>query len=410
MPLSAERAVAAALAPFAGRPVGLAVSGGSDSVALLHLAAAVGVAPLAVVTVDHGLRPEARAEAEAVGRAAAALGLPHDVRSWEHRAGGNLQDSARRARMTLIADWAAAKGIAAVALGHTLDDQAETLLMRLARGSGVDGLAGMAARREALGVTWLRPLLGERRAALRAWLAARGIGWVEDPSNDDTRFERVKARRALAVLAPLGIDAARLAETAARLGAARAALGRIAADVARAAITVEAGDVVVAGGVWEAASGETRHRLLAHAIRWIGRGDYPPRRAGLDRVEAALASGRASTCAGTRVAPTDAGFRIGRELRAVAGLSAPPGALWDGRWRVTGPFPSEACVAALGPAGLAGCPGWRATGLPRATLLAGPAAWHGDTLLAAPLAGLPNGYAAELAGGRGGFLAGLLAH
>jgi tRNA(Ile)-lysidine synthase len=184
--------------------VGVALSGGGDSTALLALAAgwaaAAGVA-LAAATVDHGLRPGARAEAAAAGEMARGLGVAHDILAWQGWTGrGNLQDAARRARRALLADWARARGIDAVLLGHTADDQAETVLMRLARGSGVDGLSGMAALRRADGITWARPLLGTRRALVAGLAAGRGHGLAEDPSNADPRFFRVRARgRRLAV-------------------------------------------------------------------------------------------------------------------------------------------------------------------------------------------------------------------
>ncbi|WP_114967069.1 tRNA lysidine(34) synthetase TilS, partial [Alkalilacustris brevis] len=181
--------------------LGVAVSGGGDSVALLLLvadwAAARGVR-LRAVTVDHGLREGAAQEAEAVARLCAELGIGHDILRWQGWDGqGNLQDAARRARQGLIAGWARDHGLAAVALGHTRDDQAETVLMRLARGAGVDGLSGMAPLRLAVGLAWLRPLLDVGRAELRALLRARGVPWAEDPSNEDARFQRVRARRAL---------------------------------------------------------------------------------------------------------------------------------------------------------------------------------------------------------------------
>ena len=143
-------------------PLGVAVSGGGDSVALLLMLATVARGrPLAAVTVDHGLRPESGDEAAAVEALCAARGIPHATLRWNGWDGaGNLQDRARQARRTLIGAWARANGIGAVALGHTLDDQAETFLMRLARGSGVDGLSGMAPATRAEGVLWLRPLLG----------------------------------------------------------------------------------------------------------------------------------------------------------------------------------------------------------------------------------------------------------
>ncbi|MEO0991213.1 MAG: tRNA lysidine(34) synthetase TilS, partial [Pseudomonadota bacterium] len=206
-------------------PLGLAVSGGGDSLAMAALASdwAVSVErPLFAVTVDHGLRPESASEAQSVGAFCREFGIAHDVVVWDEWAGrGNLQDAARQARKRLIGAWAKANGISHVATGHTLDDQAETVLLRLARGSGVDGLAAMAPQRVEARLTWHRPLLGARRTALRDYLSVNGIPWIDDPSNEDTRFDRVRVRQALAVLAPLGIEPEGLVATAARMARAR---------------------------------------------------------------------------------------------------------------------------------------------------------------------------------------------
>jgi len=392
--------------------VGVAVSGGGDSMALLVLAAewarAEGVT-LAAVSVDHGLRPEAAEEAAAVARDCAALRVAHETLRWADPGGaGNLQDAARRARQRLIARWAVGRDIAHVALGHTLDDQAETVLMRLARGSGVDGLSAMAPARSSHGVTWLRPLLGVRRAALRAELRARGVSWAEDPGNDDPRFERVKARRALAALAPLGIDAAGLAETAARLGSARDALAQGAEAAARRFLRVEAGDVLLARGRLLALPGETRARIVAHVLCRVASAEYRPRHAKLAALIERIASGRGGTLHGCRVTVADDTVRVTRELQALRGVTAPPGALWDGRWRVTGPDSGGLHIAALGSQGLAAVPDWRRTGLPRATLQASPAVWQGDALVAAPLAGAGQGWQALLEDGTRATISSLL--
>ena len=400
-PAAALRAALAAQGPPAR--LGVAVSGGGDSMALLVLAAewarAEGVV-LAAVSVDHGLRPEAASEAAAVARDCAALGVAHETLCWEGPDGrGNLQDAARRARQRMIARWAQTHDIAHVALGHTRDDQAETLLMRLARGSGVDGLTAMAPARRAHGVVWLRPLLGVSRDALRVELRARGVLWAEDPSNDDPRYERVKARRALAALAPLGIDAAGLAETAARLGTARATLARSAQAAARGLLRVEAGDVLLARGGWLALPDETRARILTHVLCRVASAEYRPRHAKLGALIDRIASGRGGTLHGCHVTVTAETVRVTRELRALRGVTAPPGALWDGRWRVTGPDSGGLHVAALGAEGLAAVADWRRTGLPRATLQASPAVWHGDALVAAPVVGAGHGWQALLEGG-----------
>ena len=228
--MTPAKAVSKALGALEPRPacLGVAVSGGSDSLALLYLVAdwtrQSGV-ELQVATVDHRLRPEAADEARMVAEHCRTLGASHDTLIWEHEdAAGNLQDMARRARYRLLADWADERGVGLILLGHTLDDQAETFLMRLARGSGVDGLSGMAESRVDDGITWLRPLLGCTREALRDELRSRGLTWSDDPSNEDEKYSRVRVRKLLSALAPLGLDAEKLADTAARMASAREAL------------------------------------------------------------------------------------------------------------------------------------------------------------------------------------------
>lgn len=358
--------------------------------ALLHLLAdwsRAGGPGLIAVTVDHGLRFEAAAEAALVARVCAGLGVEHQILNWNGRtAGGNLMDAARRARLRLIGEWAQAQGIGAVALGHTADDQAETFLMRLARGSGVDGLSGMAVRRQAGGAVWVRPLLNVPRTDLRGYLQRRGAPWIDDPTNDDPRHDRTRARQALALLAPLGIDRDRLGETAALMALARRALEDTALAAARDAARIEAGDVVFRRDLLLALPMETQLRLLAHALRWLTGADYRPRLSGLIEARAGALDGRRRTLAGCLVTANATALRVGREPRAAEAALAEVGAHWDGRWIIEGSAEPGLAVRALGAAGLSACPDWRATGLPRATLLASPAVWRGDDLLAAPLA------------------------
>ncbi|MGC9420577.1 MAG: tRNA lysidine(34) synthetase TilS, partial [Rhodovulum sp.] len=379
-------------------PLGVAVSGGGDSMALLHALAARGLPPVHAVTVDHGLRPEAAAEARFVADTCARLGVSHDVLRWGGWDGaGNLQDAARRARYALIAEWAAGRGIGCVALAHTRDDQAETVLMRLARGAGVDGLSAMAAARTAQGVTWLRPLLGLSRTALRAFLRERGETWVEDPSNEDARFDRVQARRTLAALAPLGIDAAGLAAVAGRMASARAALEACTLDAAARIAREDRGDVLIDRAGLDALPAEIARRLLVAALCWVASAEYPPRAEALAETLSALARAPRATLHGCLLSWEGDALRIAREPAAVARTTAPVGVPWDGRWWLEGPSAPGLELRALGEAGLAECPGWRETGLPRASLIAGPAVWRGGTLVAAPLAGRPEGWRALLA-------------
>lgn len=180
-------------------PLGLAVSGGPDSVALLLLAHRALPGQIAVASIDHGLRPEAAGEVALVERIAAARGIPFTPLTVT-LAPGNTQARAREARYAALAEWAESEGLGAVATAHHADDQAETLLMRLNRGSGLAGLAGVRSRSRIAGseVTLLRPLLGWRREELADVVAAAGITPAADPSNTDPAFDRVRLRTALA--------------------------------------------------------------------------------------------------------------------------------------------------------------------------------------------------------------------
>ncbi len=386
------------------RPLGIAVSGGSDSMALLHLMQGWGGAPLRCVTVDHRLRAEAASEAAQVAATCADLGVPHDTLVWEDWDGqGNLPAAARAARYRLMADWAAQRGLAGIVLGHTADDVAETLLMRLARRAGVDGLAAMQARRALHGTVLHRPLLKARRADLRAYLAAHGAAWIDDPSNDDPRYRRTAARRALATLAPVGVDAAALAEVAAHLGEARATLQHYAAQEAARIATVHQGDLLLEAAGFAALRPDMARRILAAGLLWVS-GSEPgagPAARGPDitRLMDAIAAGRGGTLAGCRITQgggrKSAHLRLARELAALSGVTALLGAPWDGRWRLKGPAVPGAHVAALGPDGRAQCPDWRASGLPAHSIDASPALWQGGHLISAPLAGYAAGYSAE---------------
>ena len=239
----AAKALAAARVPAAGDGVAVAVSGGADSLALLHALRAL-AGPrgwrLAVVTVDHGLRPGSAADAAFVADHAKALGLPARVRTLapadlsQHRQAGP-EGAARAARYGAL--WPAADelGCRWLATGHTLDDQAETVLLQLLRGAGPDGLAGMAVR----GGRLLRPLLGARRAETRACCAAIGLEWREDPTNasDGPLRNRVR-QRLLPLLEELRPGATRaLARTAALAAAERDWLDPLVADALAATLS-----------------------------------------------------------------------------------------------------------------------------------------------------------------------------
>ncbi|MDT8343974.1 MAG: tRNA lysidine(34) synthetase TilS [Thermohalobaculum sp.] len=352
--------VAAALDRLApDGPLGVAVSGGSDSVALLIAAqdwARARGRALRVATVDHGLRAAAAGEARDVARLAAGLGLSHDTLAAQPFEPGNLAARARAARLGLLAAWARQAGLAAVLLGHTLDDQAETVLMRLGRGSGADGLSGMAEAGRQRGVLWLRPLLGLRRAALRAFLAARGIGWIDDPTNADRASLRVRVRAAMAALEAAGIAPGMIAASAARLAAQRRVLAQVTADLAARARRIgPAGEILIDRAALAGADPEIAGRLLADSIRAISGADYAPRGAPLAALAAGLCATppRGASLGGVLVRPARGGqVLLCREPAAMAPPVpvGPDGAVWDGRWQV-GPDDAGAglSLGALGP-------------------------------------------------------------
>ena len=205
----------------------LAVSGGPDSLALLLLAHAAFPGEIRAATVDHGLRAESAAEAEEVGRVCRDLGVPHRILAANvERSGEGLQAAARAARYAALAHWMEEEGLGLLVTAHHADDQAETLLMRLNRGSGVAGLAGVRAAGPVPGsggrLRLCRPLLGWRRSELEAIVAAAGLGAAQDPSNRNEAYDRARLRQQLGDTPWL--DPAALARSAALLGEAEAAL------------------------------------------------------------------------------------------------------------------------------------------------------------------------------------------
>lgn len=270
--------------------IGVAVSGGPDSLALLLAAARERSGRIRAATVDHRLRPEAAAEAAHVAAICAGLGVPHDV--LRVSVAGSIQAAARAARYAALADWCLAHGLTHLATAHHLDDQAETVLMRLARGAGLKGLSGMRATRSlAPGVTLARPLLGLRKADLEAMVAAAGLEPARDPSNDDPRFDRTAVRRLLAREAHL--DPARIAHSAAILAEAEAALEWAVERLAAERITDQGLD----------ASGLPSELLRRLVLRQFARFGVAPAGPELARLIEAVQGGRAATLGGIKVSP-----------------------------------------------------------------------------------------------------------
>jgi len=306
----------------------LAVSGGPDSTALLVLAARWAKRlkrgpKLTAVTIDHGLRPEAAREAAAVKQLAGKLGVAHRTLRWrgkKPRAG--LQEAARNARYALLAEAAARSGVAHVLTAHTLDDQAETILFRMARGSGLLGLAGMAPvaplpARARHDIFLVRPLLHVPKVRLVATLQAAKIGYAEDPSNHDPRFTRARLRTLMPALAREGLDARGLARLALRLRRAEAALA-VVVDAARGALAPppwpERGPVVFETSRFAQLPAEVALRLLGEAVAHTGN-EGPVELAKLEMLYGSLRQARSRlrrTLAGALITLSDRALTVER--------------------------------------------------------------------------------------------------
>lgn len=268
--------------------------------ALLLLAAAARPGRIEAATIDHALRPGARAEAEMVADLCAKLGVPHSILAarWSEIPQRAIQERARNERYRLLGYWAEERGLAGIVTAHHADDQAETLLMRLARGSGVRGLAAMRPRSVAPGahVRLVRPLLGWRRFELEAVCAAAGVTPAQDPSNEDERFERVRIRRALGEADWL--DAGAVARSAANLVEADDALRWAAEKEWRSAVEQRRDHISYHPSD---APGEIVRRIVNRIVRKLAtEGETDLRGGELDRLLATLAEGETATLRGVR--------------------------------------------------------------------------------------------------------------
>ncbi|RRH75471.1 tRNA lysidine(34) synthetase TilS [Falsigemmobacter faecalis] len=368
--------------------LGAAVSGGGDSLALLDLAIPLARGcglRLEAATVDHGLRPEAAAEARMVAGFCAARGLQHETLLWRRgEPAGNLSAEARAGRYAALASWGKRRGLAAILVAHNREDVAETFLIRLGRAAGLDGLAAMAPGFHREGMRFLRPLLDTPREVLRAHLRGQGIAWAEDPSNADTAYTRVKMRRLLEDLAAAGITPAAIAQSARALADTRAWAERQLSAEWQTRVQVQAGDLLIQGLPED---DEAARRLLVAAIRIVGASPFPPRREALARLRQGLEAGVVrQTLAGCLVTRKKGVLRIARELQAVRPLTSFAADWWDGRWQIGGIWPEGALTAPLAE-GITQIKDWRDfSPLPRDSLMAGPALWCKGALIAAPLA------------------------
>ncbi|MGJ5151721.1 tRNA lysidine(34) synthetase TilS [Bradyrhizobium sp. HKCCYLR1023] len=330
-------------APLSGAPaLVLAVSGGPDSMALMWLAAQwrAGLAQgprLVAVTVDHALRRESAREARMVKETARRLAIPHRTLRWnDEKPDTGIPEAARLARYRLLARAARQAGAGHVVTAHTRDDQAETVLMRLLRGSGIAGLAAMAPLSEREGLLLARPLLDVAKARLVATLRSAGIPFADDPTNQDPAFTRPRLRALMPALAAEGGDARTLAMLADRLGRANAAIELMVDGAERYLALRAAGSRPVGaihGETFEARAfvalpAEIRLRLLMRAINRVGTegpvelGKAESLLARLDRTLAEIADG--GTSAPGRLKQTLAGALVSMTRETIRITPAPP--------------------------------------------------------------------------------------
>jgi tRNA(Ile)-lysidine synthase len=328
------------------RHVALAVSGGSDSTALMHLAKAWAERhypdlKLTALTVDHALRPEAAGEAKTAGEWAERLGLSHHILTWEGpKPETGLQARAREARYGLMAEWCRTHGAGLLLTGHTLDDQAETVLMRLERSLSPGSLAGIAQAGEWEGVALLRPLLSISRQALRDYLAALGQDWIEDPSNEDRRFERVRVRHAMNGLLSQGVTPERLAALAETSARTNLLLERLAGQWLSRWLKEE--DWGICHAPKEPFIGlppPLQQHILGRIIRHYGGGEARPEAEELRRAARWVTEGPVRcTLGGAVLGRRKLGFWVTREAARIAAepliIPAAGTAIWDGRFRI----------------------------------------------------------------------------
>ena len=332
--------------------------GGPISMALMHLArkwqmARGKSAPrFTVLSVDHALRAESAEDARWVAEQARKLGLEVAVLRWETaQTTSGIQARARQARYSLMAGFAHANGLDALVTAHHLDDQAETLLMRLGRGSGIDGLAGIPQTGRWAGLGIIRPFLELPKARLVATLQAFKVSWLDDPSNDDTRFERVRVRRAMGKLETLGISPEALARSASRLRRASEALDSTANQFLNECASIsDAGYGRIGAPAMRSAPEDVALRAIARMVQRIGGQINPPRLAKLESLIEAVRRGDDSprTLGGCRVEPGDKDILILREhgRTGLGRMTLKPGecGLWDNRFHVSLDAASQAPV------------------------------------------------------------------
>lgn len=340
--------------------IAVAVSGGGDSIALALLVqdwVKKHGGEMIALTVDHALRTESAAEAQKVGEILTARGIAHEVLThvWDgDKPETHIQERARDARYKLLTEACRKRGFTFLAVAHNLEDQTETFWMRLAHGSGLDGLAGMAASRDADGVKIIRPVLGFSRAELRATCEANKVSWLEDPSNKNEKYLRVRLREFEEMLGKEGLTPARLAQTMQKLEDAREALQVMVTTAFSTCAQVHPeGYATLNTSNWQKSPKEVQRRVLTQLLTAISPQDYPLGFEAVEttRLELQETGFAGKTLAGCEIFPAQGGYYVFvREAAIVEGpTEAANGTVWDKRFAISG-IGEGVTIGALGSA------------------------------------------------------------
>lgn len=378
--------------------IAVAVSGGGDSMALVMLMqewVKARSGTLLALTVDHQLRAESADEAAQVHEDLTGRGIAHEILRWEgDKPASHIQELAREARYNLLLKACQERGFPMLAVAHNLEDQIETFWMRLAHGSGLDGLAGMAGLRVVEGISIIRPLLSFARDDLRSICTEYNMRWIEDPSNQNQKFLRVKLRQFEGMLAEEGLTAARLGTTLQKLEDTRAAL-EVMRDQAIAACVMAypEGYLRLSVNAWRDYPRDIQRRVLSHVLSMIAPQKYPIGFEQLEQMRQDLCGENfnGKNLAGCEIVPAQNGdVLIIREAAVVAPrIKIYDGLVWDGRFRVAVSHQTDLEIGALGDAGLAALKSFpeavaKLQQLPFKIRRVLPALWQGDRLCAVP--------------------------
>ena len=326
---------------------GIAVSGGSDSMALLHILTdweSAAKPNIFVASVDHGLRSESKSEVEFVKKICEKKKVEHvslTPITQLSKSKGNLQDNARSARYQLLENWAISKNLQCILIGHTLDDQEENLLMRFFRGSGVDGLVSMEELVVRNEILWIRPLLKLRKEDLRNYLRNNDYSWIDDPSNFDDKYQRVKVRRLLKQLKSNNIIASNFVKTADHMLRASKLSKETAISHSKSLLSCNGvGQITFEAKKFSKLFEDTQYRILAGIISWFSGVFYKPRFSQLENIHRKIIRDgnlAGSTLGGTVFKKKKGIVTVTRELASVKEdhLIKNQKFIWDNRWLVT---------------------------------------------------------------------------